>query len=121
MITGLPNLLHFLIKSFEPLVLFQVEFQHPCHHEQPLIHQKLQGFHQCYQYLLGSQFRENCDMCFSSSRIWRISKTSLGRLTKLAAIKSTFSLIPKRMSSASLSVIPGKLTFTPGKLTPFYF
>ena len=58
---------------------------------------------------------------FSSSRIWRISKTSLGRLTKLAAIKSTFSLIPKRMSSASLSVIPGKLTFTPGKLTPFYF
>ncbi|SIN59029.1 Uncharacterised protein [Mycobacteroides abscessus subsp. abscessus] len=36
-------------------------------------------------------------------------------------MKSTPSLIPKLMSSASLSVIPGKLTLTPGKFTPFLF
>ena len=60
-------------------------------------------------------------LAFCSSKISRISKTSLGRRTKLAAMKSTFSLIPKRISSASFSVIPGKLTLTPGKLTPFWF
>ncbi|CAC6953648.1 Uncharacterised protein [Staphylococcus aureus] len=60
-------------------------------------------------------------LAFCSSKISRISKTSLGRRTKLAAMKSTFSLIPKRISSASFSVIPGKLTLTPGKLTPFLF
>jgi hypothetical protein len=62
-------------------------------------------------------------MCvaFSSSKIFVISKTSLGRRTKLAAIKSTSFSIPKRISAASFSVIPGKLMLTLGTLTPFLF
>lgn len=56
-----------------------------------------------------------------SSKIARISNTSEGLLTKLAAMKSIPCSIPKRISLASLSVIPGKLTLTPGRFTPFLF
>ena len=47
-----------------------------------------------------------------------MSNTSCALRTKLAAIKSMSLSKPKRISSASLGVIPGKLIETPGAFTP---
>ncbi|UWS61855.1 hypothetical protein N2384_00260 [Bacillus paralicheniformis] len=58
-------------------------------------------------------------LCSSSSS--RISRTSVERRTNDAAMKSTPCSIPNMMSLASFSVIPGRLTLTPGTFTPFLF
>ena len=54
----------------------------------------------------------------SSSKTSRIAKTSLARRTNEAAMKSTPSRAPKRMSDSSFSVIAGKFNETFGTLTP---
>ena len=120
MITGLPSALHFLIKLFCTKGTFSAGISTPMSpraiikpSETLMISSKL-SIPSCDS-ILGKIC--TCSMCFSSKSS-RISKTSCGLRTKEAAMKLISLSKPKRMSSESFSVIPGKLIETPGALTP---
>lgn len=110
-ITGLPIALHFLIGFFlYERNVFKWNFNTHVTSEQSLNRLKLSWVSSMLSIpsviqSLGKIW--TCSMCFSSNNS-RISKTSWGLRTKLAAIKLISLSKPKRMSLASFSVIPGR-------------
>ncbi|KYC62777.1 hypothetical protein B4099_2653 [Heyndrickxia coagulans] len=122
-ITGLPSVLHFLIISFCTSGTASVGISTPRSPRatiKPSDTARISSILSTPSWfsILGKIFtcKASC-----SSRSWRISKTSDGRRTNEAAMKSMPCSSPNRISLTSFSVMPGRFTETPGTLTPFLF